>query len=113
MGLLMAPEPESAPRRGPVAQHAGAQPLREGSGPQEPAPEEETVTVYFRQEDTFLCAKPGDNILEVEVTKYRSGVTDPRPVVVRSCVACIPPGYKLIEVDEVSDPIWGVDGMDL
>ena len=49
----------------------------------------------------------------MEVTKYGDGDSDPSPVVVRACVAGVPPGYKMIEVDDVSDPIWGVDGMDL
>jgi len=96
---------------------------------------DQKVTVYFKAQDVLHSARPGDNLLEVahqcavsiptgclcgscgtcevEVTKYGDGDSDPSPVVVRACVAGVPPGYKMIEVDDVSDPIWGVDGMDL
>ncbi|GMH39260.1 hypothetical protein BSKO_07158 [Bryopsis sp. KO-2023] len=95
------------------------------------------VTVYFRTRDVFVEAAPGDNILEVanrcdvdistgclsgscgscevEVTKYEvtKGVSEPSTSVVRACIAGIPRGYNLIEIDDVEDPIWGADGMDL
>lgn len=49
------------------------------------------------------------------MTKYETGKQDCEPTVsvVRACVAGVPPGYRLIEIDDVEDPVWGVDGMDL
>ena len=40
------------------------------------------------------------------------GGSDGAPVVVRSCVAGVPPGYDRVEVDLMEDAIWGVDGYD-
>ncbi|KAL6748609.1 hypothetical protein V8C86DRAFT_2873506 [Haematococcus lacustris] len=32
--------------------------------------------------------------------------------VVRACLARLPPGYELVEVTQMTDQIWGVDGFD-
>ncbi len=32
--------------------------------------------------------------------------------VIRSCIARIPPGYVRLELNEMADQIWGVDGFD-
>jgi hypothetical protein len=48
----------------------------------------------------------------VEVRKYLAGSDATEAVVVRSCVAAVPPGYARLEVCEMVDAIWGVDGFD-
>lgn len=54
-------------------------------------------------------------IIQVEVTKYDNDQDsgEPSVSVVRACTAGIPRGFHLVEVDDIEDPIWGVDGMDL
>lgn len=49
------------------------------------------------------------------MTKYQAGEQggEPSVSVVRACVAGVPPGFQLIEIDDVEDSVWGVDGMDL
>jgi hypothetical protein len=56
---------------------------------------------------------------QVEVRKYKEsagageGGDEPPPgVVVRSCVTPLPPGYERVEVIELIDDIWGLDGFD-
>ena len=34
------------------------------------------------------------------------------PAVARACVAGVPPGYARLEIDDLGDAIWGVDGYD-
>ena len=51
-------------------------------------------------------------MLQVEVVKVDASGAASAPVVVRSCVAGIPPGYAEIHIDEIVDTIWGVDGLD-
>lgn len=52
------------------------------------------------------------HLLQVEVVKVDASGVAAAPVVVRSCIAGIPPGYAKIEIDEIVDTIWGVDGLD-
>ena len=90
--------------------------------------------MYFKWADTLVAAPPGAGtiaevaaragvdidlgccagscgVCEVEVRKIGGG-SDGEAVVVRSCVAGVPPGYERIEVDLLSDSIWSVDGYD-
>jgi hypothetical protein len=48
----------------------------------------------------------------VEVVKVDGSGVASAPMVARSCVAGIPPGYARIEIDDIVDAIWGVDGYD-
>jgi hypothetical protein len=52
--------------------------------------------------------------LQVEVRKFLAGQGDhgSEACVVRSCQAAVPPGYARLEVCELVDAIWGVDGFD-
>jgi hypothetical protein len=34
------------------------------------------------------------------------------PAVVRACVTKLPPGYSRVEVAQMQDAIWGLDGFD-
>ncbi|KAK9814771.1 hypothetical protein WJX72_011233 [[Myrmecia] bisecta] len=94
----------------------------------------QAVPVYFRSQDVYTEAAPGTNIVqvahecgvtiatgcssgscgicEVEVYKYDEHNANPSPALVRACIAAIPRGYTRLEIDEVSDPIWGGDGWD-
>eukprot|EP00877_Chromochloris_zofingiensis_P006883 jgi/Chrzof1/2448/Cz11g16050.t1_FDX6[v5.2] len=97
------------------------------------------VTIYFKQEDVATEAHPGDSLLEVadacgvsiptgcfsgscgicevEVTKFKGSSlpgddSPPAPAVIRACIAKIPPGYDRLEIDQLQDAIWGLDGYD-
>ena len=61
---------------------------------------------------TVGCCSKSCGICEVEVTLVdASGMASARRVT-RSCVAGIPPGFARIEIDDLGDGIWGVDGYD-
>lgn len=34
------------------------------------------------------------------------------PAVVRACITKLPPGYSRVEVAQMQDAIWGLDGFD-
>lgn len=54
-------------------------------------------------------------LLQVEVRKYddvEGLIGDAVPIVVRSCVTPLPPGYARIEINELIDDAWGLDGYD-
>ena len=93
------------------------------------------VSVHFTCADVVVTAPPGTNIYElaqqsgldtitvgccsgncgiceVEVRKYSEGSEDTTPVVVRSCITPLPPGYPRVEICEMLDDVWGVDGFD-
>jgi hypothetical protein len=68
---------------------------------------------------TLGCASGACGICEVEVTKREAGGAaggdgdgGAAAIVVRACVAALPPGYARVEVREIVDAIWGVDGFD-
>lgn len=70
---------------------------------------------------TLGCCTGNCGICEVEVRKFEEfesengndGLGDaPAAMVVRSCVTPLPPGYSRIEVTELVDDIWGLDGFD-
>lgn len=98
-----------------------------------------SVLVRFKSANVSVHAKPGQNIYEladengidtialgccsgncgiceVEVIKFLDEdlgeVGDAVPIMVRSCVTSIPPGYKIIEINELIDDVWGLDGYD-
>lgn len=55
--------------------------------------------------------------LQVEVYKYTGDAEHDKaagssPAVVRACIAKVPPGYSRIEVAQMEDAIWGLDGFD-
>jgi ferredoxin len=100
--------------------------------------EAETIQVHFKSANVTVTARPGDNIYydlaekngidtitvgccsgncgvcEVEVRKYNAGesVDDAAAIVVRSCITPLPPGYSRIEINELIDDVWGLDGYD-
>lgn len=97
--------------------------------------EQATVSVSFTAANVTVTASPGTNIYElaqqsgvdtitvgccsgncgvceVEVRKFEEGSDETVPVVVRSCITPVPPGYARLEVNELLDDIWGVDGFD-
>jgi len=47
----------------------------------------------------------------VEVTEIRQGKSTTN--VIRACVSTVPDDCDGIEIDEMNDAIWGVDGMDI
>jgi hypothetical protein len=56
-------------------------------------------------------------LLQVEVYKYtgdadRDSSAGSSPAVVRACVTKLPPGYSRVEVAQMQDAIWGLDGFD-
>eukprot|EP00898_Chlorokybus_atmophyticus_P007790 jgi/Chlat1/8011/Chrsp7S07758 len=94
----------------------------------------EELTVVFLPEEVYTTARAGENIMEVaercgiqvphscmqgycgtcelEVTKHtaddaNSHAQTSSPVVVRSCIAAIPSGYKRVVVSAIEDPYWG------
>ncbi|KAH7615926.1 hypothetical protein NADE_000763 [Nannochloris sp. 'desiccata'] len=99
-----------------------------------------TIQVHFQSANVTVAAKAGDNIYdlaekngidtitvgccsgncgvcEVEVRKYHEGESaettdDAAAIVIRSCVTPLPPGYARIEINELIDDIWGLDGYD-
>jgi len=51
-------------------------------------------------------------VCEVELTKCSEG-GGRSPVIVRACIAKLPPGYPRVEISQVPlDEIWGQDGFD-
>ena len=48
----------------------------------------------------------------MEVKKYCGGPSDGAPLVVRTCIAAVPPGFHRLEIAQLDDPIWGTDGWD-
>ena len=48
----------------------------------------------------------------MEVRKYCGAEGDGAPLVVRTCIAAVPPGYARLEIAQLDDPIWGTDGWD-
>lgn len=48
----------------------------------------------------------------MEVKKYMNGSDDTEAIIVRSCITAIPPGYDRIEINDLVDGAWGVDGYD-
>jgi ferredoxin len=99
-----------------------------------------TIQVHFQSANVTVAAKAGDNIYdlaekngidtitvgccsgncgvcEVEVRKYSEGESaeatdDSAAIVIRSCVTPLPPGYARIEINELIDDVWGLDGYD-
>jgi len=99
-----------------------------------------TIQVHFQSANVTVAAKAGDNIYdlaekngvdtitvgccsgncgvcEVEVRKYSEGESpeateDAAAIVIRSCVTPLPPGYSRIEINELIDDVWGLDGYD-
>lgn len=56
-------------------------------------------------------------LVQVEVYKYTGDADHDKaaatsPAVVRACVTKLPPGYSRIEVAQMQDAIWGLDGYD-
>jgi hypothetical protein len=56
-------------------------------------------------------------LLQVEVYKYtgdaaKDASAGSSPAVVRACVTKLPPGYSRVEVAQMQDAIWGLDGFD-
>lgn len=95
--------------------------------------------MYFREEDVTVMAAPGEDLVEVaqrcgvtiptgcwqgncgvcevEVYKYtgdaaKDSSAGSSPAVVRACVTKLPPGYSRVEVAQMQDAIWGLDGFD-
>eukprot|EP00775_Hariotina_reticulata_P002269 gene2269-2581_t len=68
----------------------------------------------LRESSKIFGGKPA-----VEVYKYAEKF-DPvaakaapeQPAVVRACITKLPPGYSRIEVAQMEDAIWGLDGFD-
>jgi hypothetical protein len=55
--------------------------------------------------------------LQVEVYKYSGDPEQDKaaatsPAVVRACITKVPRGYSRIEVAQMDDGIWGLDGFD-
>lgn len=62
---------------------------------------------------TLGCCAGNCGMCEVEVRKYEAGADgDAVAVVVRSCITGVPPGYERVEVEELLDDAWGLDGYD-
>ena len=49
---------------------------------------------------------------QMEVRKYAGTPGDGAPIVVRTCIAAVPPGYTRLEISQLDDPMWGGDGWD-
>mmetsp|Transcript_17849 Transcript_17849/g.49901 ORF Transcript_17849/g.49901 Transcript_17849/m.49901 type:complete len:142 (-) Transcript_17849:433-858(-) len=69
------------------------------------------------------CNQGNCGVCEVEVEKFStvpgpdgsSGGKDLKGSgrsVIRSCIAKIPPGYARVDITQMTDQIWGVDGFD-
>lgn len=64
----------------------------------------------------FYTAFP--QVCEVEVEKFSpeepsgSKLKGSGRSVIRACIAKIPPGYPRVEITQMTDQIWGVDGFD-
>jgi hypothetical protein len=60
------------------------------------------------------CATGNCGVCEVEVRKMGPGESaeDAAAIVVRSCVTPLPPGYAMVEINEMLDDVWGLDGFD-
>lgn len=110
----------------------------EASTPQDTATQQadaEVVTIYFKTQDVTTTARPGDNLADVAIAagvdvslgcnQGNCGVCElnftkfsgepgavPSSLVVRSCITAIPRGYPRLEIDDMVDEIWGVDGFD-
>eukprot|EP00879_Flechtneria_rotunda_P019517 GHRR01020501.1.p1 GENE.GHRR01020501.1~~GHRR01020501.1.p1 ORF type:complete len:177 (+),score=47.00 GHRR01020501.1:55-585(+) len=103
------------------------------------SPAAKTIAVYFRDEDIVASAAVGDELVEVaqkcgvviptgcwsgncgvcevEVYKYTGNAEHDKsaaasPAVVRACITKLPPGYSKIEMAQMQDAIWGLDGCD-
>lgn len=65
---------------------------------------------------TLGCCTGNCGVCEVEVKKFdcTDGVSaeDGAPIVVRSCVTPVPSLYRRIQIEQLSDAIWGLDGYD-
>jgi ferredoxin len=64
---------------------------------------------------TVGCCSGSCGVCEVEVKKYsreRSSDSTAPGIVVRSCVTPLPPGYPYIQINELVDDVWGLDGYD-
>jgi len=61
---------------------------------------------------TVGCCTGNCGVCEVEVRKFANGSEDTVPIVVRSCITALPPGYPTIEISELIDDVWGLDGYD-
>jgi hypothetical protein len=55
----------------------------------------------------------------MELEKFSCNAEDPNVLfssssglVIRTCVAQVPPGFKRLELNPMGDEIWGVDGFD-
>jgi len=92
------------------------------------------VRLRFLPDDVVTTAEAGDNIVaaahaagvfiptgcnsgscgmcEMEVRKFCGSADDGTPLVVRTCIAGVPPGYDRLEIAQLDDPIWGTDGWD-
>lgn len=57
------------------------------------------------------CYSGNCGVCEVELNKVSpDGSTS--SLVVRSCITVLPRGYPRLEVDELVDSVWGLDGFD-
>ncbi|KAF6266426.1 hypothetical protein COO60DRAFT_452880 [Scenedesmus sp. NREL 46B-D3] len=125
------------PRAASIEQASSSSTKQETAAAQKAASSQ--LTVYFREEDVTVTAAAGEDLVdvaqrggvaiptgcwqgncgvcEVEVFKY-SGDADKdssagsSPAVVRACITKLPPGYSRVEVAQMQDAIWGLDGFD-
>lgn len=97
--------------------------LRTAAGPRSPlCPGAAPTQVASRAGVSISTGCLGGNcgICEVELTKHLSEGSGsdtieggaPVPVVVRACIACLPPGYPRIDIRQLDDAVWGLDGFD-
>lgn len=92
------------------------------------------VQVVFTDASVTAVAKPGEPISEVastagvdlqygcftgscgvcemELRKFDGQGAEGAAVVVRTCVAVVPSGFSRIQLAEMQDSVWGMDGFD-
>jgi ferredoxin len=72
---------------------------------------------------TVGCCSGNCGVCEVEVRKYNDREQSPASassgddnaataIVIRSCITPLPPGYTRVEINELIDDVWGLDGYD-
>jgi ferredoxin len=135
MGYVSCPRRTALPRRIPQQSTRNTH-ARDGAN-ENGHTQDVQVLVHFKSANVSVLSKPGQNIYElasengidtitlgccsgncgiceVEVLKLNgeSNSDAAIPIVVRSCITPIPPGYKVIEINELVDDVWGLDGYD-
>lgn len=60
----------------------------------------------------YGCFTGSCGVCEMELRKFDTNGTEGAAVTVRTCIAVVPSGFARIELAEMDDGIWGMDGFD-